>query len=101
MNKAEEFRLKTQQYLDELSVAAEEFCNEILLKFEEDEVAAGLYEGSFTAEDVPNILRRHIENLIVPIFKEKGFRVYGVDNTTLFGGRYRVYYVNWKGEEEE
>lgn len=100
MSKAVEFRLKTQQHLDELGIAAEEFCNEMLLEFEENEVAAGLYESSFTAEDVPNILRRHIENLIVPIFKEKGFRVYGVDNTTLFGGKYRVYHVSWKGEEE-
>ena len=50
MNKAEEFRLKTQQHLDELNIAAEEFCNEMLLKFEEDEVAAGLYESSFAIE---------------------------------------------------
>lgn len=100
MNKAEEFRLKTQQHLDELGIAAEEFCNEMLLNFEEHEVAAGLYESSFTAEDVPNILRQHIENLIAPIFKEKGFYVYGVDTTTLFGGKYRVYHVNWRGEEE-
>lgn len=101
MNKAEEFRMKTAMHLAGLSVAAEEFCNEMLLKFEEDEVAVGLYESSFAAEDVPNNLRPHIEKLIVPIFKEKGFHVYGVDNTTLFGGKYRVYYVNWRGEENE
>lgn len=100
MNKAEEFRMKTAMYLAELSIAAEEFCNEMLLTFEEHEIKMGLYESSFTADDVPNNLRPHIENLIVPIFKEKGFRVYGVDNTTLFGGKYRVYYVNWRGEEE-
>lgn len=101
MNKAEEFRMKTAMYLAELNIAAEEFCNEMLLKFEKDEVAAGLYESSFVAEDVPNNLRPHIEKLIVPIFKEKGFHVYGVDNTTLFGGKYRVYHVNWRGEENE
>lgn len=101
MNKAEEFRLKTQQHIDELGIAAEEFCNEMLLKFEKDEVAAGLYESSFAAEDVPNNLRPHIETLVVSAFKEKGFHVYGVDNTTLFGGKYRVYHVNWRGEENE
>ena len=101
MNKAEEFRLKTQQHLDELNIAAEEFCNEMLLNFEEHEVTAGLYESSFAAEDVPSNLRPHIETLVVSAFKEKGFRVYGVDNTTLFGGKYRVYYINWKGEENE
>ena len=101
MNKAEEFRLKTQQHLDELNIAAEEFCNEMLLNFEENEVAAGLYESSFDIEDVPINLRQHIETLIVPAFKEKGFRIYGVDNITLFGGKYRVYHVNWRGEENE
>ena len=100
MNKAEEFRLKTQQHLNELNIAAEEFCNEMLLNFEEHEVAAGLYESSFAAEDVPDNLRPHIETLVVSAFKEKGFRVYGVDNTTLFGGKYRIYHVNWRGEEE-
>ena len=100
MNKAEEFRLKTQQCLDELSIAAEEFCNEMLLKFEENEVAAGLYESSFTADDVPDNLRPHIKTLVVSSFKEKGFHVYEVDNIPLFGGKYRVYRVNWKGEEE-
>lgn len=101
MNKAEEFRMKTAMYLVDLSVAAEEFCNEMLLTFEEHEVKMGLYESSFTADDVPDNLRPHIEKLIVPIFKEKGFYVYGVDNTTLFGGKYRVYHVNWRGEENE
>ena len=100
MNKAEEFRMKTAMYLTELNIAAEEFCNEMLLTFEEHEIKMGLYEGSFTSDDVPNNLRPHIEKLIIPIFKEKGFHVYGVDNTTLFGGKYRVYYVNWRGEEE-
>lgn len=99
MNKAEEFRMKTAMHLADLSVAAEEFCNEMLLKFEEDEVAAGLYESSFAAEDVPSNLRPHIETLVVSSFKEKGFRVYEVDNITLFGGKYRVYRVNWRGEE--
>ena len=101
MNKAEEFRLKTQQHIDELSIAAEEFCNEMLLKFEENEVAAGLYQGYFTASDVPDNLCPHIETLVVPFFEEKGFYVYGVDNTTLFGGQYRTYYVNWRGEKNE
>lgn len=61
MNKAEEFRLKTQQHLNELNIAAEEFCNEMLLNFEEHEVAAGLYESSFAAEDVPSNLRPHFK----------------------------------------
>ena len=101
MNKAEEFRLKTQQHLDELDIAAEEFCNEMLLNFEEHEVAAGLYQGYFTASDAPDSLRPHIETLVVPFFEEKGFYVYGVDSTTLFGGKCRTYYVNWRGEKEE
>ena len=101
MNKAEEFRLKTQQHINELGIAVEEFCNEMLLKFEENEVAAGLYQGSFTVNDVPDNLCPHIETLIVPAFEERGFYVYGVDNTTLFGGKYRIYYVNWRGEKGE
>lgn len=101
MNKAEEFRVKTAMCLAELNIAAEEFCNEMLLKFEKNEVAAGLYESSFVVGDVPNNLRPHIENLIVPIFKEKGFYVYAIDNTAAFGGKYRVYYVNWEKKREE
>ena len=73
MNKAEEFRLKTQQHIDELSVAVEEFCNEMLLKFEENEVVAGLYQGSFTVNDVPDNLCPHIETLIVPTLKKEDF----------------------------
>lgn len=70
MNKAEEFRLKTQQCLDKLSIAAEEFCNEMLLKFEENEVAAGLYESSFTADDVPDNLRPHFKGDLMIYFKK-------------------------------
>lgn len=70
MNKAEEFRMKTAMYLAELNIAAEEFCNEMLLKFEENEVAAGLYESSFVAEDVPNNLRPHFKGDLMICFKK-------------------------------
>ena len=102
LNKAQEMFQRTKEGRILLLAGAEDFYNETLIDIG-DKADEGLYEYSFPETDVSELLRPHIDTLIVPLFEKNGFHVRTTRHSALFGGDFLYYHINWyqTGEENE